>query len=349
MKELSDLTGKKILPNLKLNIRCGNSLIYGERVIEETGLFWREHENDIVELNNSRKLFHTEKDDSKQTAIFNHIQVIEKSINKKLNKQLELYFINNVNLYKPMNFEIAFSEVFEQGGFDCIIGNPPYIDSELMTKEQFKERNFIAKKYETAKGNWDIYIAFLERAYKLTNENGYWSFITPDKWISKSFGKAYRVKTKSNLRSILKVGRKVFKDAKVDAIVSVFNKKISNKLKIDDFVNDEIQEINVITKGKVDAEKGYDFMFSKYLELIHKIEDIQGEKITFNSEGACATSDAYALKPLLEENTDSNVDTENYYKVINTGTTNKFISRWGHKKMTYLGKKYLYPVVANVK
>ena len=50
-------------------------------------------------------------------------------------------------------------------------------------------------------------------------------------------------------------------------------------------------------------------------------------------ESACASSDAYLLKPILYSNMQV---TQDEYKVINTGTISKYVSRWGYKEMKYL-------------
>lgn len=51
-----------------------------------------------------------------------------------------------------------------------------------------KERNVIKKNFKTAKGNWDIYIPFIEQFVKILNNCGVFCFIVPDKWLSKPFG-----------------------------------------------------------------------------------------------------------------------------------------------------------------
>lgn len=64
-----------------------------------------------------------------------------------------------------------------------------------------------------------------------------------------------------------------------------------------------------------------------------------------NCENACATSDAYKLSFLIEDysgvfNGDKQLKVNN-----NTGTIGKYYQKWGKRKMTYLGRRYLYPVV----
>jgi hypothetical protein len=55
----------------------------------------------------------------------------------------------------PFDWGRRFPGAIKDGGFDCVIGNPPYIDSELMTKHYAGERAYCASHYKAATGNWD--------------------------------------------------------------------------------------------------------------------------------------------------------------------------------------------------
>lgn len=104
-------------------------------------------------------------------------------------------------------------------GFDIVIGNPPYIDSETMTLlGQEEMRTYIAKTYKYIKGNWDIYMAFMEQGLRLC-PNGYLCFITPDKWLSRPFGAKFREFCMiPRMNSIAHTGNQTFKSAMVDAM-----------------------------------------------------------------------------------------------------------------------------------
>ncbi|MDD4989692.1 MAG: hypothetical protein PHW31_00030 [Candidatus Pacebacteria bacterium] len=90
----------------------------------------------------------------------------------------------------------------------------------------------------------------------------------------------------------------------------------------------------------------FDDLFSDSLGLISKISVSKNRLSNYcKCENACATSDAYKLKPLIEGLQNSQFDRSKYLKIINTGTIGKFHSKWGKREMTYLKHKYLYPAV----
>jgi hypothetical protein len=233
-------------------------------------------------------------------------------------------------------------------GFDIVIGNPPYIDSENMVRQGLsKEREYISKNYYFAKGNWDIYIAFFEKGFGLLSNKGILTFITPDKWLTKPFGEEMRKRSISKISSLIRCGRDVFESSNVDAIISIFSEKaFNNIIKIYEFQNDRIIFKNSINKSILTPPYNLDFIFSDYLELLLKIEIVSLKLSDFGKcENACATSDAYKLEPLIKELKDKTFDKEIFLKIINTGTIGKYSSKWGKREMTYLRNKYLFPVV----
>ena len=247
-------------------------------------------------------------------------------------------------------WEEEFSEILSNGGFDIIVGNPPYIDSEEMAKSQKKERDYIAKQYSTTTGNWDIYIPFFEKSLKLLKSNtSYLSFITPDKWVSKDFGNDFRIKYVNNIQEILILGRDVFDEAKVDSIVTTF-KTINNNI-LETKIFDGKTSSNLNSCEVVNVLKSpyqLDILFSKNFNLINKINSISNHNITsydMECENACATSDAYDLKDFILNDKVKANDID-FYKVVNTGTLDKFIFKWGFKPMKYLKDSYLYPIVS---
>lgn len=105
---------------------------------------------------------------------------------------------------KAFNWQTEFPYVFEKGGFDVVIGNPPYVQLQSMG-----EMSDILKNcgYESFHKGADLYCIFTERGFKLLKPNGMQSFIMPNKWMLVEYGKPLRrFLRKTGLRQILNFG-----------------------------------------------------------------------------------------------------------------------------------------------
>jgi len=234
--------------------------------------------------------------------------------------------------------------------FDIVIGNPPYIDSESMVKQGLEEqRSYITSHYKLASGNWDIYIAFFERGLELIKEGGALTFITPDTWLSKSYGQKVRKVLLPNFRKIVKLGRDVFESADVSSIVTLIEKRQIPTIKSGSFLDSGYLDINEFDKESIAEPFNLDFIFSENIKYLSQLESINGRiKDVALCENACSTADCYLLKDILEEFSED-MDMNYFYRVLNSGTLDKYLDRWISKEMTYLKSKYKKPVVSREK
>lgn len=113
---------------------------------------------------------------------------------------------------KAFNWKKEFPEVFEKGGFDVVIGNPPYV--QLQTMGEMSEV-YAKCGYKSYNKSADLYCLFAERGYELLKDGGLLSYIMPNKWMVVDYGKELRsFLSKTNLRQILNFGDiQFFKDA----------------------------------------------------------------------------------------------------------------------------------------
>ncbi|MFO0052690.1 MAG: Eco57I restriction-modification methylase domain-containing protein [Dolichospermum sp.] len=88
----------------------------------------------------------------------------------------------------PFNWESEFPQVFAEGGFDIVIGNPPYIRQELLSP--FKP--YLQENYQTYDGVADIYIYFYEKGLNLLKPGGIISYIVTNKWLRSGYGESLR-------------------------------------------------------------------------------------------------------------------------------------------------------------
>ncbi|MCF7796088.1 Eco57I restriction-modification methylase domain-containing protein [Patescibacteria group bacterium] len=80
---------------------------------------------------------------------------------------------------KAFKWEEEFKEIIDKGGFDVIVGNPPYVRADIDNPEYKKQRKWLenSDEYETLYEKWDLMVAFFEKGLKLLKQNGYFSFI----------------------------------------------------------------------------------------------------------------------------------------------------------------------------
>jgi len=91
------------------------------------------------------------------------------------------------------DWERGFPEIMLVGGFDVVISNPPYIRIQTMKEWAPTEVEFYKREYKAAsKGNYDIYVVFVERALQLLNERGRVGYILPNKFFQTKYGQSLR-------------------------------------------------------------------------------------------------------------------------------------------------------------
>ncbi|MCD9550645.1 N-6 DNA methylase [Photobacterium carnosum] len=122
---------------------------------------------------------------------------------------------DSLDYFEDLNFfkwETEFSSVFSNGGFDLIIGNPPYVRIQKLKKYSLDELNYYHSKkspYFTANNkNIDKYFIFIERSINLINDNGNISLIIPNKFIANKYGELLRhyITTNNLLKKITNFG-----------------------------------------------------------------------------------------------------------------------------------------------
>jgi len=114
----------------------------------------------------------------------------------------------------------GFQEIMKSGGFNAVIGNPPY-GADIV-----KEKNHFISTYEICEGNHDTFFYFIEKGINLLNKKGSLGFIIPDTWfLLKSAIKLRNfVLMHTSIREIQVLNQNVFADAKVDVCTIILDK-----------------------------------------------------------------------------------------------------------------------------
>ena len=372
-----DVKNIKPLPNLDYKIMQGNSLITCyegidfDEIVDEykpntqlTINLWGDKSQDLkLKLKNKQSEFLKTPYATRKVELKHEIEdTILELVREKLEVSAKEGKINLCEMEEKIRtfaqntanrtffpWKLFFSDAFDSGGFDIVIGNPPYIDSETMVNEGLQDvREYIVKNYNWTRGNWDIYIAFFEKGFSILKKSGNLIFITPDKWLARPFGEMMRKNISTNIASMLFAGRDIFESALVDSIITniLKNKNLVEGINVRKFDNKIVNFIHNINVSNLLSPYTLDFIASENITTINKIEEQKHRLIELcECQSACATSDAYKLKPIMKSLNNEEEYNEIFLKAINTGTIGKYYSRWATTKIKYLKDDYYFPVV----
>ena len=312
---------------------------YSDNSILENNLHGVDINEESVEITKLSLWLHTAQKDRKLTTLNNKIKCGNSLIDDPA-----------VAGEKAFDWEKEFPEVFcrsegNKGGFDVVIGNPPYVNAiELKKVYSDDEYNFLKNNYKTAKGTVDLYIYFFEQGLELLKGNGLLSFITPNRYLSASYGKALReyiLNEKSLYQVIDYSDKKVFPDASTYPVITfIKNSNVQNDVicgKFDDnhnFIskNYPSDRLNILE----DSILG--FLLNDKLTITKKIisQSVSLSNVgEINATSTAKEADDFA-KFIIE-------DSANGYKLINTGTIDPYITKWGFYTLTKQGKQYIRP------
>jgi len=149
-----------------------------------------------------------------------------------------------IDRINPFDWDKEFPDIMQAGGFHVIIGNPPYVRIQVMKEWAPVEVEHYKQKYASAsKGNYDIYVVFVEKGLSLLNEHGRLGFILPHKFFNVKYGQPLRelIARGKNLSEIVHFGdQQVFSGATTYTCLLFLNKAGSNSFllkKVDDLSN----------------------------------------------------------------------------------------------------------------
>ena len=226
---------------------------------------------------------------------------------------------------KAFNWQEEFPKVFAKGGFDVVIGNPPYVFTR--TGEFMEEsKNYIldyvlensisttSKGLNIQKGKINLFAIFIIKSIEILNKNGYQSFIIPNNILRATPYEAIRkfLLEKSTINEIVDLGKGVFSDATVSTVImshSHFreNAKINITKSVKDlvsknceyskvpqsfFLKNEQYVLNILVNGE-DIE---------IIDKIEKVESKLGDFFKFISPGIDGDKNKYVANSKLNDN-----------------------------------------------
>lgn len=169
--------------------------------------------------------------------------------------------INIFNWNDPIN---GFGNIMKDGGFDVVIGNPPYIQIQKLKQFYPEETDFYQNKYDTAKeNNVDIYVPFIEKSLSIIKKKGVLGFICPNRFFNSDYGNNLRNHIEQfNLYHLVNF-RHYFVFEKADTYTCLLflqNKKQQKKLRykeIRDLYKNKNEKITYFLNNSKSSEKNY--------------------------------------------------------------------------------------------
>jgi hypothetical protein len=154
-----------------------------------------------VEITQLSLWLHTARRDEPLTVLDEHIQWGNSLIDSRFYEKRDLlgYSEADKERVKVFDWKREFPDVFARGGFDVVIGNPPYVKLQNFRKvhadmaEYLRNGSWHGISYEsTQTGNFDLYLPFIEKGLHLLNEQGRLGFIAPSLWTKNDYGQGLR-------------------------------------------------------------------------------------------------------------------------------------------------------------
>jgi type I restriction-modification system DNA methylase subunit len=208
----------------------------------------------------------------------------------------------------PISFESAFPEVMKQGGFDAIVGNPPYIRIQALKEISPAAADYYKAHYLAAsQGNYDIYVLFVERALGLLNRRGLLGYILPHKFLNSKYGSPLRSKLAAGkyLSQLVHFGdQQVFADAKTYTCLLFLDKAGRDEFEVIKVSNlaawrlDEGGDVRgTVDARKIDAEE-WTFVVgpgAKLFDKLHKLPQKLGDVTSRIFQGLITSADPVFL------------------------------------------------------
>ena len=163
---------------------------------------------------------------------------------------------------KSFDWKEEFNEVFDNGGFDIVIGNPPYVSSQiknLSEDEEQSEKKYLKENYITAYKSYDLYVLFIEKGITILKENGIISYINPNKFLNSAYGEKLKEYLNNyHVDELIDFGdNQIFKDAKNYTCILKITKTTSNKptFYLKNITNPELTLLNFNNKQENEYSK----------------------------------------------------------------------------------------------
>ena len=254
------------------------------------------------------------------------------SFTKNLSKQAQI--MNVLDEFKKTGIKpfflwrLYFGDVFENGGFDVVIANPPYVNIFNIKDENY--RSSLKSKYKVYKNKTDLYAFFAEKGFDLLKKNGKLVYIFSNSWLGTDSFSKFRefLVNETKINKLVKCQTKVFEHATVSVVIIILSKEIVSKNEIEllEFTGREFKKIDFrLSYDFIRKQIAFGFTFDKLLEI--KIPFVKLGEIAKFSLGI-KTADN---KRFISDSKKSNAS----YKILRGKDIGRYFKKFDNKWIWY--------------
>ncbi|MDE3242269.1 MAG: N-6 DNA methylase [Nitrospirota bacterium] len=205
---------------------------------------------EVTKLSLLLKVLEGENEESLQELLFGRVRVLP-DLGKNIKCGNSLigpdYFTGQLlsdeeeeSRINPFDWRAEFAEIMQAGGFDAVIGNPPYGFHQIHSE---RVKTYFKAHYLASQGSFEHYFLFYEAALNLLKAHGMHGFIVPVTWLTIPSARSLRkfILERFAIREISWLPELVFANAQVNTLISIIARDEPNSVRVKIYDSLELQ------------------------------------------------------------------------------------------------------------
>ncbi len=239
-------------------------------------------------------------------------------------------------------------------GFAVVIGNPPFVDAETMTRIAAELRGELGRRWKSARGNWDLFVPFVELSLELARPGGQVGLVLPNKLLSAKYAAALRkLLRRERLRSLLDCSTEAaFAGADVYPLVMHVERApargdalIQIVAPLGDSTHSTVRSVPQAVLESLPEQAWHALFAPDVAELASSWRGMIPLGELAEIHGAATVAEAYDMAGEIVDWPHDDAPPSKLVRLVNTGTLDRYGHRWGRSGCRYLGQSYLRPVL----
>lgn len=232
---------------------------------------------------------------------------------------------------RAFDWNKEFSDIMHNGGFDVIVGNPPYVQLSKIETTTKEEKEYLLNKYQTSGGRLNTFIFFIHIAEILLKKDGYVSYIIPNTLLTQEYYTDTRklLVERLSLANIITYPHMPFADAVVENITFIAKKSKLEEIEIMKQTSEDTELVSKISTSDINSSNNY-IIDIRNDNVCKKID-----ALNFPSLNTVANiNQAIALKG--DKSLSIKKDyRETYYKLIDGRNIGRYFLQWSGEYLEY--------------